>query len=207
MRTLALLYSAACGVPGIRAPLPISGVALAIEGNLPQGAGQASSAAALVAITLALNEAFGWGIPMREAFLLADIARSGEHEDYSPFISKGRAGYLDQIVSLTAREGQAVVIDHGNYASRSWVDLGVIESLGYRNVVVRSGLSRALAETEYLARVDELSRLPAVLNEILQRRRQAWTARSHIHQFLPDEWRDARDELEVHDPILAQRAR
>lgn len=207
MSTLALLYSAARGVPGVRTALPLFGAAFAIEGNLPQGAGQSSSAAFLVAITLACNELFGWGIPLSDAFTLADLARSGEHEDYSPFIRKGRAGYLDQIVSLTAREGKAVVIDHGNYAKPEWVDLDAIEAQGYRNVVVLSGLSRSLAETEYLTRVDELSRLPAALNDILARHRPDWTPRTHVHQYSIEEWRQAESDLERHDPVLARRAR
>ena len=82
MSTLALLYSAARGVPGVRTPLPLYGAAFVFEGSVPQGAGQSSSAALLVALTLACNELFGWGIPLSEAFTLADIARSGEHEDY-----------------------------------------------------------------------------------------------------------------------------
>lgn len=204
---LALLHSAAHGVPRVRRPLPLFGADFTFEGNVPQGAGQASSAAFLVAITLACNEVFGWGIPLHEVFLLADIARSGEHEDYSPFIRKGRAGYLDQMVSLTAREGKAVMIDHGNYGEPEWVDLDAVERLGYRNIVVRSGLSRALAETEYATRVDELSRLPALLNGIFAARRDGWTPRSHVHQFSPDEWREAEAELEQKDPLLARRAR
>lgn len=204
---LALLYSAAHGVPGVRRPLPLFGADFAFEGNVPQGAGQASSAAFLVAITVACNEVFGWGFPLSEAFTLADIARSGEHEDYSPFITTGRAGYLDQIVSLTAREGKAVVIDHGNYAKPAWIDLGAVESHGYRNVVVLSGLSRALAETDYGIRVEELTRLPAPLNGILAARRARWTPRTHVHQFTLDEWREAERALEREEPLLARRAR
>ncbi|HSA55726.1 MAG TPA: galactokinase family protein [Gemmatimonadaceae bacterium] len=207
MSTLALLYSAARGVPDLRPALPVFGADLAFAGNVPQGAGQGSSAAFLVAVTLACNEAFDWRIPPGDAFALADIARSGEHQGYSPFIRRGRAGYLDQMVSLTAREGKAVVIDHGNHAGREWVDLAVIESRGYRNVVVLSGLSRALAETDYITRVDELSRLPSVLNRILAARRAVWADKAHVHQFTPGEWREAAPDLEREDPTLARRAR
>lgn len=204
---LALLYSAERGVPGLRAPLPLSGVDLAFEGNVPQGAGQASSAAFLVAVTLACNEVLRWEIASHDTFPLADIARSGEHEDYSPFIRKGRAGYLDQIASLTAREGKAVVIDHGNYRAPEWIDLGAIEALGYRHIVVLSGLSRALAETAYLTRVEELTRLPAALNAVLAAGRPDWTPRSHVYQFSFEEWQDAADALTRRDPVLAARAR
>lgn len=204
---LALLYSAMRGVPGIRPALPVHGAAFAFEGDVPQGAGQASSAAFLVAMTLACNEVFGWGIPLDHAFVLADIARSGEHEDYSPFIAQGRAGYLDQMVSLTAREGKAVVIDHGNYQAVDWIDLDVVEELGYRNVVVLSGLSRALGETDYPARVEELTRLPVVLNHIVSRRHASWAPRSHVYQFSYQEWTETAADLDAEAPILAQRAR
>jgi galactokinase len=160
-----------------------------------------------VGITLACNELFGWHIPRDDAFTLADIARSGEHEDYSPFIRKGRAGYLDQMVCLTAREDRAVVIDHGDYSTVELVDLSVVDRKGYRNVVVLSGLSRSLGETEYATRVDELTRLPAVLNDILSRQRADWTPRSHAYQFSTAEWEKVRSDLEREHPVLARRAR
>ena len=111
------------------------------------------------------------------------------------------------MVSLTAREGKAVVIDHGNYASPEWIDLDAVEQQGYRNVVVLSGLSRALGETAYATRVEELSRLPAAMNTILARHRPDWTPRSHVHQFTPEEWHEVRAELESEFPVLGQRAR
>jgi galactokinase len=158
-------------------------------------------------MTLACNDVFGWGIPGHESFRLADIARSGEHEDYSPFITRGRAGYLDQIAILTAREGQAVVIDHGDYSRVEHIDLNAAEAHGYRHAVVRSGLSRALGETDYMTRVGELTRLPAALNAILSRRNATWSPRSHVFQFSTNDWQEARLDLETEEPVLAQRAR
>lgn len=207
LNVLALLYSAHHGRQGVRTGLPLCGAELLFEGNVPMGAGQSSSAAFLVAVTLALNEMFGWGIPADDLFTLADLARSGEHEDYTPFIRHGRAGYLDQIASLAAVAGKAVVIDHGDYRTVRRLDLSRIEQLGYVNAVVHSGLSRSLSATEYGSRVSELARLPALLNEILAVRRPGWPPKAHIHAFTAAEWRDAERELERRDPTLARRAR
>ncbi|HEV8510555.1 MAG TPA: galactokinase family protein [Gemmatimonadales bacterium] len=207
LHVLALLFSAKHGRRGVRTGMPLHGAELVIDGNIPIGAGQSSSAAFLVAVTLACNELFGWGIPRSDVFTLADIARSGEHEDYSPFIRAGRSGYLDQITILTAMEGKAVVIDHGNYRDVRLIDLDQVEERGYRNVVIQPGLSRSLGETECGTRVEELSRVPRALNGILSRRRSSWVPKDHIHQFTLDEWREAADALEADDPTLARRAR
>jgi galactokinase/galactose mutarotase-like enzyme len=207
MSILALLYSAQHGRQGVRTGLPLHGAEFAFEGSIPIGAGQSSSAAFLVAITLACNELFGWEIPRDNLYTLADLARSGEHEDYSPFIKKGRSGYLDQITSLAAQPGQAVVIDHGCYDRVDRVDLGAIENAGYVGLIVLSGLSRELGETEYRTRVDELSRLPRALNQALCHRRTEWQPKAHVHQFTAEEWREVADDLDAQDPTLARRAR
>jgi galactokinase/galactose mutarotase-like enzyme len=204
---LAFLFSAKHGRVGLRTGLPLEGAEFAIEGNVPLGAGQSSSAAFLVAATLTCNELFDWGIPRADLFTLADLARAGEHEDYSPFITRGRCGYLDQITSLAGQHGKAVLLNHGNYREIRPLDLNLFEHSGYEIAIVLSGLSRSLGETEYATRVDELTRLPHVLNRLLAQKRTAWTPRDHIHQFHPAEWEEIAVELEAEDPTLARRAR
>lgn len=203
---LAFLYSAARGHAGWRNELPLFGADLAIEGNVPVGAGQSSSAAYLVALTLACNDLFEWGID-RSVLTLADLARGGEHDEYSPFIRSGRCGYLDQIVSLTAREDQAVLVDHGDYRRQEWVSLKALRDRGLAVRVVESGLTRSLGETEYVQRERELSRLPAVLNRLAAEHDPAWAPRVHVHQFPLELWRKVRSQLEAEDAVLARRAR
>jgi galactokinase len=183
---MAILYSARNGNVGIRDPLRLDGGAdILIEGNVPMGAGQSSSAAFMVATTLAFNELFNWNISVDDKnnyFELADIARAGEHMDYSPFISQGKCGYLDQITSLAAVKGKAVLIDHGNYRDFRLVDLSNIEKKGWRAAVLLSGLSRNLAQTDYPIRVKELEQALELINRLLGRNYV------NIHQVGYEEW-------------------
>jgi UDP-N-acetylglucosamine/UDP-N-acetylgalactosamine diphosphorylase len=206
MSVMALLYSAKAGREGVRSSLLLEGADFVFEGNVPLGAGQSSSAAYLVAMSLACNDLFGWGIPRTDLFTLADLARAGEHEEYSPFIRKGRCGYLDQITSLAAVEGQALKINHGNYRDVEAVDLRAIEEHGYYNVIVLSGLNRSLGETDYGVRVEELEALPALMNSLLQAKDPNFAPKTNIHQFTPAEWKSVSAEIRAQNALLADRA-
>ncbi len=195
---LALFYSARQGNAGVRKGLPIGGGEFVFEGNIPLGAGQSSSASYLVGLTLSLKELYQWNT--EDIYVLADVARSGEHEDYSSFV-KGKCGFLDQITILAAKKGKLILINHGNYHDIQSVNLD-FDALGYHYIPIPSGFSRELSKTAYGDRVDELSRVPALMNELLGQN----TGKSNVHQFTVTEWDSIKVRFQERDPVLFGRA-
>ena len=82
---------------------PLAGASVAIDSDMPQGAGLSSSAALECATALALTELAGLVIPGGE---LAAIARRAENE----FVGVP-SGIMDQSASLLCRAGHALLLD------------------------------------------------------------------------------------------------
>ena len=82
---------------------PVPGACIAIESDLPAGAGLSSSAALECATALALTELAGLAVPRRE---LAAIARRAENE----FVGVP-SGIMDQSASLLSEAGHALLLD------------------------------------------------------------------------------------------------
>ena len=85
------------------AGLPVPGACIAIDSDLPTGAGLSSSAALECAIALALTELAGLTVPRRE---LAAIAQRAENE----FVGVP-SGIMDQSASLLGQAGDALLLD------------------------------------------------------------------------------------------------
>ena len=82
---------------------PVPGACIAIDSDLPAGAGLSSSAALECATALALTELAGLTVPRRE---LAAIARRAENE----FVGVP-TGIMDQSASLLSQAGHALLLD------------------------------------------------------------------------------------------------
>ena len=119
--------------------LPLGGVNIDIESNLPQGAGLSSSAALEIATALLLQNAFGSEIPRLE---LARIGQAAEHH-----YAGVRCGLLDQISSLFGLAGQATFIDCRTYEIRNLPLPSTV-----RFVIANSPVKHALVGGEYQER-------------------------------------------------------
>jgi galactokinase len=82
---------------------PVPGASLAIDSDLPQGAGLSSSAALECAAALALTGLAGVDVPLPE---LAGLARRAENE-----MAGVPSGIMDQSASLLCRQGHALLLD------------------------------------------------------------------------------------------------
>jgi galactokinase len=125
-----------------RAPAGVDGH---VTADLPAGAGLASSAALLVAVTLALCDAAG--MRLRPMEIAGACRRAEERAVGVP------CGIMDPAASLLGRAGHALLLDCGSLAYRH---VPLPPGLGL--IVVDSGVRRSLEETGYAARRDELER-------------------------------------------------
>ena len=82
---------------------PLPGARVAIDSDLPQGAGLSSSAALECAVALALTQLAGLSVPRQE---LAAIARRAENE----FVGVP-TGIMDQSAALLCQAGHALLLD------------------------------------------------------------------------------------------------
>jgi galactokinase len=88
---------------------PLLGARVAIDSDLPQGAGLSSSAALECAVALALTELAGRSVPRPE---LAAIARRAENE----FVGVP-TGIMDQSAALLCQAGHALLLDCCSFES------------------------------------------------------------------------------------------
>ena len=86
-----------------QAGYPVPGIRLAIDSDLPQGAGLSSSAALECAVVLALTQLAGLDVPRPE---LAAIARRAEND----FVGVP-SGIMDQSAALLCQAGHALLLD------------------------------------------------------------------------------------------------
>jgi galactokinase len=120
----------------IKAGYKISGFEAVISGNVPIGAGLASSAALEVSTAVFLKKLFNLKINNLE---LAKIAQAAEHNYVGV-----KCGLLDQISSLMSKKDHATFIDFSNFTVKN-----ISVPSGYDLVIINSGVKHALVAGEY----------------------------------------------------------
>ncbi len=120
--------------------LELPGVDMAILGDMPQGAGLSSSAALENASGLAFAALAGQ--PDFDRTRLAQIGQQTEHQ-----FAGCNCGIMDQLVSASAQEGAALLIDCRSLAAQS---VAIPDDATI--LIVHSGVSRGLVDGEYNSR-------------------------------------------------------
>ena len=120
----------------------ISGANVAIDSDLPAGAGLSSSAALECAIALALTELNGVTVPRTE---LAQIAHRAEND----FVGVP-TGIMDQSAALICRAGHALLLDCR--ASRSAALPLDLHAAGRCLIIIDTRIRHALADGRYASR-------------------------------------------------------
>ncbi|NUW31680.1 galactokinase [Nonomuraea sp. SMC257] len=121
---------------------PVPGADIAIDGDVPQGAGLSSSAALEVAVAGALNDLHGLGMTPMELALLSQRAEND-------FVGMP-CGIMDQAASALGQEGHALFLDCRSLGSRTIpLDLA---SHGLRILIIDTGVHHEHAGGEYAKR-------------------------------------------------------
>jgi galactokinase len=131
----------------------VSGAQLAIEGNVPEGAGLSSSAAIEVASALVFTRLAGLEL---ERVALALTCKRAENE----FVGV-KSGIMDQFISALGETDAALLIDTRSLQYEV-VPLG-FEELGYKVVAVDSAAPRTLAGSAYNQRTVECAEAMRIL--------------------------------------------
>jgi galactokinase len=118
---------------------PSAGMDAVVATDVPIGAGLSSSAAFEVAVAVALAAVADW---QADPVALAEACRSAEER-----ATGVPCGIMDQLVSLTGKDGCALLIDCRTRETRA---VPMPERLGV--LVVHSGQERTLATSEYAER-------------------------------------------------------
>ncbi len=129
------------------------GASLAVDSDLPQGAGLSSSAALECAAALALDGLHGLDLPRPE---LATLAQRAEND----FVGVP-SGIMDQSASLLSRAGHALLLD-----CRTGVTADVPldpAAAGLALLIVNTGARHALGDGRYAQRRRECERAAALL--------------------------------------------
>jgi galactokinase len=121
---------------------PVAGADLAIDADLPAGAGLSSSAALECATALALTELYQLPIPRTE---LAALTRRAEN-DFAGVPS----GIMDQIAALLSKPGHALLLDCRT-GTATPVPLDPATA-GLTLLIIDTGARRALADGRYAQR-------------------------------------------------------
>jgi galactokinase len=129
------------------------GASLAIDSDLPQGAGLSSSAALECAVILALAGLYGLDLPRTE---LAALAQRAEND----FVGVP-SGIMDQSASLLGRAGHALLLDCRTGATAD-VPLDPA-AVGLALVIADTGVRHALDDGRYAVRRSECDRAAALL--------------------------------------------
>ncbi len=127
------------------AGLDVRGLDLAVQGNVPVGAGLSSSAALEVALLGACREAWGLDIENRE---LAVFGQRAENE----FVGV-QCGIMDQFAAALSVPGHALLIDCRSLATEA-IPLP-LEEQGVALVVADTASPRRLVSSEYNRRREE----------------------------------------------------
>src|SRR2546422_3775163 len=121
---------------------PPEGARVAVAGELPAGAGLASSAALTVAAAKALGALGGARLTGRQ---LAGVAYRAEHDHVGV-----RCGVMDQMVAALAKPGQALLVECASAATRYIRFHGrlLLVDTGVRRELTRGRLNERRAGSE-----------------------------------------------------------
>ncbi|MEU4543047.1 galactokinase [Nonomuraea dietziae] len=120
----------------------VQGADIAIDGDLPAGAGLSSSAALEVVVGSALNEVYGLGMTPMEIALLGQKAEND-------FVGMP-CGIMDQAASALCEEGRALFLDCRSLGSRN-IPLD-LTSHGLRILIIDTRVHHELADGQYAKR-------------------------------------------------------
>ncbi len=118
----------------------VGGFNLAVDGDVPIGAGMSSSAAIECATIYALNELFGWNIPKIDMALMAQKA---EHTYAGVLV-----GIMDQFASIFGKKDQLIKLDCRSL-EYEYVPLRME---GFQLVLLNTNVKHSLASSEYNTR-------------------------------------------------------
>ncbi|HWN01097.1 MAG TPA: galactokinase, partial [Streptosporangiaceae bacterium] len=121
---------------------PVPGARVAVDSDLPQGAGLSSSAALECSVALALTELYQLPVPRRE---LAALARRAEND-----FAGVPTGIMDQVAALLGRAGHALLLD-----CRTGTETAVPldpAAVGLTLLVIDTRVRHALADGRYATR-------------------------------------------------------
>jgi galactokinase len=138
----------------------LTGLDMAIQGDVPIEAGLASSAALEVAVLGAFQYAATLAIDLRDQALLAQRA---ENE----FVGVS-CGIMDQMAAVMGRRGHALLIDCRSLETEA-VPLN-LAAHDLKIVVAHTGVRRALSDSAYNQRRQECSRAVQVLAQVIAAR-------------------------------------
>ncbi|MEO3813163.1 galactokinase [Sphaerisporangium sp. B11E5] len=120
----------------------IPGADIAVDGDVPQGAGLSSSAALEVAVASALNDLYSLGLSPLD---LALVSQKAEND----FVGMP-CGIMDQAASALSKEGHALFLDCRTLGTRP-VPLD-LASAGLELLIVDTGVHHELADGQYARR-------------------------------------------------------
>lgn len=136
-----------------RRGLPVTGVDIHLDGNVPQGAGLSSSAALECAVAGALDDLWGLGLGKRT---LVDVARRAEND----FVGVP-CGAMDQSAALLSRAGHLLFLDTRDMTTRH-VPFAP-EVFGVELLVIDTRAPHRLVDGEYARRRRECAEACRVL--------------------------------------------
>ena len=118
----------------------IGGFNLALDGNVPIGAGLSSSAAVECATAFALNEIFGLGLERME---MVKLAQKAEHE-----FAGVMCGIMDQFASMFGKKDAVMRLDCRSLE----FEYVPLQLQGYKIVLLNSNVKHSLTSSEYNTR-------------------------------------------------------
>jgi galactokinase len=126
----------------VAAGYQLGAASIAVDSNMPIGAGLSSSAALECAVGLALTELYGLDVPRTR---LAALASRAEND-----FAGAPTGIMDQSAALLCRAGHALLLDCRSGATQA-VPLDAAAA-GHVLLVVDTGVRHALTDGRYAAR-------------------------------------------------------
>ena len=129
---------------------------LAIASDVPIGCGLSSSAALQISFAQAMNELNALNL---SPLILAQYSKQAENN----FVGS-QCGIMDQLVSATAKEGHASLIDCENL---TWKHIPLDPR--WQIAVINSGIQRTLTGSSFNTRVEECEQVRSIVSESLRK--------------------------------------
>jgi len=126
--------------------LPIGGFNMVYSGDVPIGAGLSSSAALECAVALSLSHLFDLGLSQMD---IVEMAQRAEHK-----YAGVKCGIMDQFSSVFGKQGMFIKLDCRSLD----YEYIPVDLAGYKLVLLDTGVSHLLAESEYNQRRQQCER-------------------------------------------------